>query len=422
MNAIISAPSYGATGLWVNSLESQFGWSRTQLSIAFSLGQLEASIAGPVVGYLIDRFGGKKVCILGTCIIALGFIILSQTVPVTNSRESWADPAIFYLAYTTIILGGSFAGWIPMTVIINNWFNKRRSLAMGLGSVGFSIGTFSLVPVLALMINSDTVGWSNTSLVIALTMPLIIFMVVKVIKNSPEEVGLLPDGIVETSSQFQSQTLDKPSPKNSLDFSISEALREKVFWIIAFGHGSSAMMTAAMMVHLILAFMNQGLSIQASATMWGFAMAIAGASQLLGGLIGDRFHKPISICIFGCLQSIGVAFAVLVSTVPMAIVFGLIYGVGFGTRAPITTAMRGDYFGRKAFGKIMGISTLPMMVMSLITPIIAASLYDHSGNYFIAFPLIGAMGFCGSFLFLFCKKPLHPSEKHTLRKRYQPSQ
>ena len=86
VNAVLSAPAFGATGLWINSLETEFGWSRTQLSIAFSLGQLEGSIAAPFVGYLIDKIGGKNVACIGAIVASLGFLCLSQTVPITQSR------------------------------------------------------------------------------------------------------------------------------------------------------------------------------------------------------------------------------------------------------------------------------------------------------------------------------------------------
>ncbi|GIS64906.1 MAG: hypothetical protein CM1200mP3_11540 [Chloroflexota bacterium] len=87
-------------------------WGRTQLAIAFSLGPLEGSAAGPLVGYLIDKIGGRKVSMFGTAVSILGFVISwALKTPVTDSREHWFDPAIFYLAYCTIMFGGTF-GWL----------------------------------------------------------------------------------------------------------------------------------------------------------------------------------------------------------------------------------------------------------------------------------------------------------------------
>ena len=414
VNAILSAPSFGSAGLWIESLESEYGWSRTQLSIAFSLGQLEASIAAPLVGYLIDRYGGKKISMLGAFVAIFGFLSLSLTTPLTDSRENWLDPGIFYISYIMIMTGSTLSGWIPMTVIINNWFNKNRSLAMSIGSIGFSVGTFLLVPLYAYLIDPDLLGWRYTAVLIAFMMPGVILLVGMVVKNNPEELGLLPDGKVSSVNSHQTTTRgvlqDNSDSFKEIDFTIKEALLEKSFWLIAFGHGASAMLTSTMMVHIILAFNDQGLSLQIAATLWGVAMGIGGLSQLLGGILGDRFPKRHLVCAFGIIQSFGVSIGSYVNTVGLGLIFAFVYGLGFGARAPITTAMRGEYFGRKSFGKIMGVSTLPMMTMSIVTPVVAGHLYDSQGDYSDAFLYIAIAGALGSLFFPFAKKPTHPSQ------------
>ena len=99
-----------------------------------------------------------------------------------------------------------------------------------------------------------------------------------------------------------------------------------------------------------------------------------------------------------------------VNTVGLGLIFAFVYGLGFGARAPITTAMRGEYFGRTSFGKIMGVSTLPMMTMSIVTPVVAGRFYDSQGNYSDAFLYIAIAGALGSLFFPFAKKPIHPSQ------------
>lgn len=408
MNAVISAPAYGATGLWIDSLESEFGWSRTQLSIAFSLGQLEGSIAAPIVGYLIDKIGGKKVACMGAMVSAIGFLFLSQTVPITESRENWLDPTIFYISYITIMFGVTLGGWIPMTVIINNWFSKNRSLAMSIGSVGFSVGTFAIVPLLAILISSEYVGWQATAVGLAIFFPLLLIPIMKIIKNTPEEIGEIPDGKI--SPERVENTVATSTSTKGNDFTLSEALREKVFWYIAIGHGASAMLTSTMMVHLILALKQQGISLQTAAFIWGIAMGIGGASQILGGFLGDRAPKHIAVCLFGCVQAIGVSIAVLVTNLWMAILFSFVYGIGFGARAPITTSMRGDYFGRKSFGKIMGVSAMSMMLMTMFGPIFAGRLFDLQGDYQNGFLILALVGFIGSLIFLLAKRPTRPQK------------
>ena len=407
VNAILSAPSFGAAGLWIDALENEYGWTRTQLAIAFSLGQLEGTISSPFVGYLIDKIGGKKTALIGAFIAIIGFLLLSQTTPITNSRDNVFDPLIFYIAYLTIMLGGSMAGWVPMTSIVNNWFTYKRTLAMSIASSGFSIGTFLLVPLLALLINPNVLGWNKTALCIAIFMPIVAFLIWKFIFDKPSDISLLPYG----ENKKENLNNHIVNIKNSKDFTIIQAIKEKVFWIMAFAHGGSAMLTSTMMVHLILAFKNQGLSIQIASLMWGITMGIGGLSQLFGGIIGDRFTKRYSLAFFGCIQSIGVIVAYMVDSILLAIVFALIYGIGFGARAPITTAMRGEYFGRKSFGKIMGISLIPMMFMTMIAPVIAGYMYDIDQNYRFAFIYIGSLGFVVNLMFVLAKPPIHPSEK-----------
>lgn len=140
-------------------------------------------------------------------------------------------------------------------------------------------------------------------------------------------------------------------------------------------------------------------------------MGIGGISQLLGGIIGDRVTKRYALFFFGCLQAIGVALAVTVTSIWSALIFASIYGMGFGARAPITTAMRGEYFGRKSFGKIMGISAIIMMMMTMIGPVLAGTLFDRQQDYAIAFVSMAILGALGSIFFLFAKKPIHPKQR-----------
>ena len=267
-----------------------------------------------------------------------------------------------------------------MTVIINNWFHKKRSLAMSIGSVGFSVGTFAIVPALAILVSPDNLGWRNTALMIALIFTFIALPVWKIIRNNPEDIGEILDGMGKEMAEGPLKHDDTRIPNLRQDFTIGQALREKVFWTISIGHGASAMLTSTMMVHLILAFKGQGLSIEMAAVMWGVSMGIGGASQIFGGIIGDRIPKRFALCGFGCLQAIGVASATLVQSIPVAVLFAIIYGIGFGGRAPITTSMRGEYFGRRSFGKIMGISAVPMMIMTMTGPIVAGSFFDQRSS------------------------------------------
>ena len=152
LNATTGSPVFGGVGVWVYAFENEFGWSRAQLSLAFSIGQLEGSVVGPLVGIVVDRVGPRKVVLAGVLIIGVGFLILTRT-------ESLL---MFYVSYAVIMLGASGGGWLPMMTVLNNWFDRKRTMAMGIGGIGFSLGSFLLVPALAWMVVPDNAGWRLT--------------------------------------------------------------------------------------------------------------------------------------------------------------------------------------------------------------------------------------------------------------------
>tara|TARA_B100000745_G_scaffold79401_1_gene48804 strand:+ start:10778 stop:12085 length:1308 start_codon:yes stop_codon:yes gene_type:complete len=402
LNAITGVPVFGAVGIWIDALETDFGWSRTQLALAFSLGTLEGSIVGPVVGIIVDRIGARRVVVIGVIIIGVGFLILSQT------SGLW----MFYLAYAVIMLGASGGGWLPMMTVINNWFDRKRSLAMGFGGIGFSMGGFVLVPLLAWMVVPDHLGWRFTAMGLGLLFVVMAYPVSRFIRNTPEEYGEVPDGkvirknLMEGNSSAISTSSDKAeATDHGIDYGVLQLLKIPVFWTLSICNASSSMLIGTMTVHFIISLKDQGIPIQTGAWVWGATMLFSGAAQILGGWLGDRVPKNVALCVFGLLQGIGVIFATFLTDLYLAPIFIVIFGLGFGARIPLGTAIRGEYFGRRAFGKVLGISMVPMSVMMFAGPIFAGWMFDVQGTYAMAFYILAAISMVGSLGFLWAKKP-----------------
>ena len=130
VTALSGGTIWSGVGVCVKALELQFGWSRTQLTGAFSLAHLEGSVMGPLMGYLVDRVGPKRMVLMGLAIIGLGFIVFSLTTALVT----------FYVAYALITLGTSADVWLPLMAVINRWFNRKRGRAMAVAGEGFAIG------------------------------------------------------------------------------------------------------------------------------------------------------------------------------------------------------------------------------------------------------------------------------------------
>ena len=121
--------------------------------------------------------------------------------------------------------------------------------------------------------------------------------------------------------------------------------------------------------------------------------------------MGDRVPKHLAIAFFSMVQAGGFAMAVLVDGTAMAFVVAAVYGIGVGGRNPLTVAIRGDYFGQKAFATITGISMAPLYGFMVAAPLFAASMFDSQGSYTVAILILAVLGALGAFLFVFAKRP-----------------
>ena len=392
---ITAVPVFQASAVWAVALESQFGWSRTQLGLALSFTRVEGSLTGPIAGYLVDRMGTRFMVFTGLLVLTVGFFLFSQV------QNLW----MFYLAYFVMSVGQGQAGWLTVMTLLNHWFVRHRGMAMGLAMVGTGIGTLILVPVIAWLIDpdADRLGWRRTLEILAVVSLVSAIVLPKVVRNKPEDVGQHPDGVppvVATALNADSEP--------ELELTIGQALRTQAFWCISFGHGLGSMVVLAIMSHLGLLLRDMGYGLQTTGWVIMVQTAVAIIFQFLGGWIGDRIPKNVALFIFTAIQGIGVVFLTLGPEMINFYAFAVLFGIGFGGRTPLTTAIRGDYFGRASFGKILGISTVPMNVLLLIAAPMAGFMRDELGDYDMAFLLLAGLNMAGAVLFLIARKPKLP--------------
>ena len=401
-NCLAGGPVWNGVGVWVKALEIQFGWSRAQLTGAFSLAQLEGSLIGPLMGYLIDRLGAKRMVLMGLVLTGLGFIMFSQT----------ANVAMFYISYSFIMLGTAAGTWLPMMTVLNRWFSRMRARAMSVAGEGSFLGGLLLVPALAWSVDPGNLGWRATAFWIGVGFIAIAWPISKIIRERPEDYGQLPDGdplVVNTTAESSAErSREVEQAAAGPDFTARQAIRTRAFWFITFGHALSSMLIATLTVHLVPMLTDQGLTLQTAAFVWSVLMAVGAAFQLVGGYVGDRIPKNVALFGFTTLQAFGFIMAAFINDVAMAMVFAVVYGAGFGGRVPLTTAIRGDYFGKRAFATITGISMAPLYLLMLVAPLVAAFMFDAQGSYTVPFLILGLIGGASGPLFLFARKPQPP--------------
>lgn len=389
-----------AYGAYVVLLRDDFGWSKTALAAASSLREAESGLTSPFQGWLLDRFGPRRVAAVGVIIFAAGFMLFSQV----NSLLT------FYLAFIVMSMGASLAGWLTVTYTTVQWFERKRATAIALTTTGFATGGM-LVPLTALVL--DGIGWRETAFLSGVIVLLVGLPLTRVLHGRPEAMGLRPDG---DRPYEKSEIDDEPSrlvPHPEvvrIDFTLGEAVRTPSFWWISLGHASALFVVSAMGVHLVSHLIeSQGYSLGQASTVVFLMTGLLLIGTISGGVLGDRVNKrALLVCCMG-MHAGGLLILSHAVNVWMVLGFVLLHGLAWGWRGPQMAAIRADYFGRASFGKILGISNLVIIVGTISGPVIAGLLYDQTGDYRLGFDILAAIAAAGSIFFILARPPAAPA-------------
>ena len=387
-------------GAYFAILRDDRGWSKTELSGAAAMHQLEAAILGPVLGWFIDRFGPQGVIRVGVLVFGTGFILLS-----------FIDSLLaFYGAFILTALGASLCGFFPLNVALIHWFEKKRARALSTMQTGLALGGLA-VPAVAWAL--ATYGWRATAfasgvIVIVLCLPLSF-----VIRRRPEDMGEVVDGKhADATERNASAEVRERHPTR--DFTAREALRTQAFWLLSLGHGFALFVVTAVNVHAIT-HMKEGLgySIEAASFFIGLQTVAQLGGVGFGAWAGDRLNKRL-ICAACMLMHMAgllcLAYADVAAgaTGAMLVAYAMLHGSAWGIRGPFMQAIRADYFGRSAIGMILGLSFMIIVVGQIGGPMIAGILADLTGNYRAGFTVLALLAGLGSLFFLFARRPQRP--------------
>lgn len=381
-------------GLFFVSLMREFGWSRTLISGAFTVVRIEGTILGPFEGFMTDRLGPHRMIALGFAILAFGFFVLSVV----------SHPVHFYIAMVVMSTGASIGSYIPVMVAVNWWFNRKRNTAMGLAQAGFGLGIL-LSPFIAWGITHF--DWRKTAIGLGIILLVTGLPLSRNFRSRPVQANVLDQTDSETDTFKVPSQIDQGT-----DFTIREAIRTRAFWVIPMVHGASQFTTMAVYVHAVPHLTDVGLHLQAAS----YAMAAYGVieimTRVLGGSIGDKVDKRQAIFFYCAVQSLGVVALAFARNIPSAFLFSLLFGIGHGGRGPLLAAIRGEYFGRKSFGTILGIGSLITSLAGMGTPLALGILYDSQGTYLVGFLTMATLTFLGGFLILGAARPTLIRDNH----------
>lgn len=369
--------------IFIKPFEDAFGWSRAAISFAMSIYLLLHGVCAPLVGWLTERFGPKRVMTAFAVVTGVAFILVSFT----NSL------LFFYLSYALLSVGTVGIGWIPISSILARWFVRRRGTAIGFTMVGISAGGFFISPLVGVL--NTAFSWRLSYVVMGLMVWLIaIPMTLFVVKAGPAEMGLRPDGDPldrpdeAGGSEEAKISVDKPEEQG---WPFREALKTRPFWWVAVTFFLAPMAQMGILQHQVPLVVEAGLSPEIAATAMGVTAGIGGLGKLSFGRISESldFKYAATVC-FG-LQALAVFLLLFFPSAVMVWIYVLLFGFAMGGVVVLLPIAVGQYFGLAAFGTIMGTITFMQSIGSSGGAVISGLIYDCFGNYTYAKILFGSM-------------------------------
>jgi sugar phosphate permease len=355
--------------VYIPPLEAEFGWTRAQVSSAFSVGVIVAGVCAPFIGRMIDRVGARRSIAFGSVGLFITFLLFSRV------EALWQYLAVFGLQafFTTWVMG------LPFQWLLTQWFVRRRGLALGIATAGFGLGGSVILPLITVFI--DRWGW-RASYVIAGVLVLAIYLPLAglLLRNRPAELGLYPDG----SSGPPPEALTTGS--HGRLWSLSALLRSRQFWLLAMAQTFFFGALDSFALHSVPFFESEGRSATFGATLIAVASLVRTPTRVFAGWALDRLPSLAATAVVIALsQAVCLALLVASTATNTLVVFVVLWGVGgaFGPLLFSLTAAR--VFGTASFATVSGAMFAVEAPASVVLPPLGGWLFDRQGSYDIAF-------------------------------------
>jgi MFS family permease len=388
--------AYTATnGITVNTLpiffpvlQAEFGLTAQQITLAPSLFFLLTAVFSAFFGTLVERFGTRLLMILGS------FVFIATYIMFAGISAYWQFLGVYLMFAVAIIL----TGILPSVLLVTRWFVQYRGIALGILLVGSSLGATIFPNIIGPIIRNS--GWRTAALVLAGIMAVCVFLpMFFLVRNSPADKNTTPDGLPVKA------IINAASANSGL--TLAESLRMPVFYLLAF-------VTAVMWFCIVGVTQNQTLFFKDMGMDAAFSIRILttfGISSITGkllfGWLSDRFDKRIIMLLATVNLTIGSAILRVMDTDPtrLAIVYAVIYGVGFSGAFTMIQVVIAEYFGGTSYPKILGIFTMIDTLAGSAGAITLGSIRTASGSYIPAFTLMVALGAISVVCVIIMRKP-----------------
>ena len=399
---IASAFSISSTlSIFLKPLSSDLGISRGVFSLVRSGEILINAFAAPLIGSLIDRYGGRWLMVSGGLISGAGFLLLGQT------KDFWQFLLIRWLLVSP---GDVLMGPMVVNVSISRWFVRMRGRALALAGMGHSLAKVGM-PLLAASIIAYA-GWRSAwALFGLLTLLLVVGPSLLFMRRSPEDMGLLPDGRSRAQSESGPPSNDggagkaRPSALADVVWIRGEALRTPAFWLIAATFGVASVGVTGLNLHVYAFVTDQGHPAIVAALVLSIIAFMQFSTPIVWGFLAERRNIARLITAKFLIQAAGLVCALSGHGILFLYAGFFLYGIGLGGTSILSEMIWANYFGRISLGKIRGMGSLLTHAFAAGGPPFFGLLFDATQSYFLSFSLFIGMLIVSAFLSLFLRPP-----------------
>ena len=365
------------------ALLEEFGWSRAAVAGVFSLARLTEGAVSIGVGMLSDRFGLRRLVPVSACLVALGLVLASQ------AQTLW----MFYVAYGVIFaLGSCGLGELAHVPLISRWFVRKRGTAIGIAMAGMGLGILLIVPLAQMCILHLGWRWAYivlaTIVVVGVIPPTLLWQ-----RERPEDLGLFPDGDVSELPPRRSAPVAAryPAPSRAQQgWTLRAALRTPTLWLLFTMRIFTPLGMMMVVPHHVAYLIGQGFSKPVAALAFGSLGIFSFTGRIVFGLLSDRLGQITTIILTYSLSMIGTLLLLSLHDPGHPwLLWGhiVVYGLGFGARGPVTSALVTQLFHGKHWGAILGFLEVGSGLGGTIGPSFSGLLFDWTGSYTLSFSL-----------------------------------
>jgi sugar phosphate permease len=383
-------------GAFLEPMTLDLDWSRSQFTVAGTVGRVVMALGGFFLGTHVDRHGARRLMLTGIAILGAALVGLSVV------QELWQWIVLHGVIVT---IGAAMIGNLVVNITLSKWFVERRGMAIGWASMGVSLGGVVLAPLITRVI--DIWDWRMGWRVLAVLAVVLVTPAALVMRRSPEDHGLFPDG--KTAEEAAGSGGDRARADFDSSLTRHEALRTRAFYLLVLGFGMFAITNGVMLLQTIPFVTDAGYSRSRGALMLVMASVPALVTKPIWGYLTDRVPPNRLASIGAALTAtamVTVTLSVAARSDPFMFVGFFMLGSGFGGVIPLQEVIWATYFGRRYIGSVRSAALPFSLLIGAGAPLLASYYFDRVGNYDGAFLTIAAMNATAAVLLLFVRRPV----------------